>query len=345
MRPGRRQVGRPRVEANGLANRRNFLRVVGASLAAVSCAARAQPGGRPAHIGYMSVGSLESNGAYLEALKDALRGLGYVEGSNIVIDVQWAGDNAGLFPEIAASFVRAHPSAIIGTCIPSTRAAKNATTSIPVVMSVDGDPVASGLVMSLARPGGNVTGTSTLFEELIPKWLELLTVAVPRIRDIAILTNPDNVADPYFWAKFKEAAQRLGIKAIKVEANTPDGIDRGFADMKKRGAGALVVMTEAFFAAQIPRLVGQSERNRLPAIYGYREFVQAGGLMSYGLSYREYFKRVARYIDAVLKGTKPADLPVEQPTKIELAVNLVAARKLGLTLPQSLLLRADEVIQ
>jgi putative ABC transport system substrate-binding protein len=172
-----------------------------------------------------------------------------------------------------------------------------------------------------------------------------VTTAVPKVRDVAILTNPDDVADPFFWAKFQEAAQRLDLKTIKVGANTPGAIDAGFADMKKRGAGALVVMTEAFFAAQIPRLVMLAERNRLPAIYGYREFVQAGGLMSYGLSYHEYYKRVARYIDAVLKGTKPADLPVEQPTKIELALNLGSAKRLGITIPQSLQLRADEVIQ
>ncbi len=328
-----------------LTTRRKLLQTLAASFAAWPLAGRAQPSPRPVHIGYLSVGSLESNGAFLQALKDALRAQGYVDGKNIVIDVRWAGDNAGAFPDLAASLVQTRPSAIIGTCIPSTRAAKNATTNIPVVMSVDGDPVASGLVMSLARPGGNVTGTSTLFEELIPKWLELLTTAVPKSRDIAILTNPDDVADPFFWAKFEDAAQRIGVKAIKVEANTAAGIDRSFVTMKSRGADALVVMTEAFFAAQIPRLVSLAERSRLPAIYGYREFTQAGGMMSYGLSYREYFKRVARYVDAVLKGTKPADLPVEQPTKIELVINLVAARKLGVNIPQSLLLRADEVIQ
>jgi putative ABC transport system substrate-binding protein len=315
-----------------------------AALAGVSLSGRAQPGA-PRHIGYLSVGSQGSNGAFLQALKDALRALGYADGKDIVIDVRWAGDNAGEFPTLAASLVQTRPSVIVGTCIPSTRAAKNATANIPVVMSVDGDPVASGLVTSLARPGGNVTGTSTLFEELIPKWLELLRAAVPKARDIAILTNPQNVADPYFWARFEEASQRAGIRAIKVEAHSPAAIDRGFLEMKKRGADALVVLSEAFFAAQIPQVVGLAERNRMPSIYGYREFAQAGGLMSYGLSYREYYKRVARYIDAVLKGAKPADLPVEQPTKIELVINLTTAGKLGLAIPQSLMLRADEVIQ
>jgi len=328
-----------------LTTRRKLLQVLAASLAAMPLAGRPQSAARPRHIGYLSVGSLASNGAFLQALKDALKALGYVDGKNIMIDVLWAGDNAGAFPELAASLVKTRPDAIIGTCIPSTRAAKNATTNIPVVMSVDGDPVASGLVMSFARPGGNVTGTSTLFEELVPKWLELLSAAAPKARDIAILTNPEDVADQFFWAKFEEAAQRIGVRTIKVEASTPAGIDRGFVEMRKRGTDALVVMTEAFFAAQIPRLVSHAERSRTPAIYGYREFTQAGGLMSYGLSYREYYKRVALYIDAVLKGVKPADLPVEQPTKIELVINGATARKLGITIPQSLLLRADEVIQ
>lgn len=184
-----------------MATRRVLLQSMAASLAAMALPGRAQQAAGPAHVGYMSVGSLESNGAFLQALKDALRALGYVEGRNIVFDIRGAGDNAGAFPELAASLVQTRPKAIIGTCIPSTRAAKNATSSIPVVMSVNGDPVASGLVMSFARPGGNVTGTSTLFEELIPKWLELLSAAVPKVRDIAILTNPDDVTDPFFWAR------------------------------------------------------------------------------------------------------------------------------------------------
>ena len=328
-----------------MADRRNFVRACLATLAAGACAVRAQPLGRPVRIGYLSVGSPASNGVFLQALKDALRALGYVDGRDLVIDVRWAGDNGGLFPDLAESLVRSRPDAIVGTCIPSTRAAKNATSSIPVVMSVDGDPVASGLVMSLARPGGNLTGTSTLFEELIPKWLELLATAVPRVRDIAILTYPDDVADQYFWAKSMEAAQRIGIKAIKFEATSPAGIEKSFVEMRRSGAGAVVVMTEAYFVSQIPQLVSLANQHRLPAIFGYREFVQAGGMMSYGLSYKEYYKRVARYIDAVIKGARPADLPVEQPTKIELAINLRTAQALGVTIPQTLLLRADEVIQ
>ncbi len=328
-----------------MVTRRQWLTRLCVAAATRPFAVRAQQPLKVAHVGYLSTGSPATAGAFLAALKDGLRDLGYVDGRNIVIDVRWAGDSAGNFPQLAATLVRERPSAIIGTCIPSTRAAKNATTDIPVVMSVDGDPVASGLVASLARPGGNVTGTSTLFEELIPKWLELLHAAVPGARDIAILSNPTNVADPFFTARFEDAASRIGVKALRIEASTLSELPDAFAAMKSQGAGALVVMTEAFFASQVPQIVSLAGRDRMPAIYGYREFAEAGGLMSYGLSYREYFKRVARYLDAVLKGVRPADLPVEQPTKIELVINLATARKLGINVPAQLLVRADRVIE
>jgi len=296
-------------------------------------------------IGYLSTGTAETNGALLDALKDSLRELGYVDGKNIVIDVGWVGPYANRFPELAASMVRASPSAIIGTCVPSTRAAKNATGTIPVVMSIDGDPVAAGLIASLAHPGGNVTGTSTLFEALIPKWIELVNETVPRAQSLAVLSDPDNVVDEYLWAKTKDAAERLRISVQQFSARRPAELEPAFADMKQKGIGAAVVLTEAFLTSQQPRIVALVTRERLPAIFGYSEFAEGGGLMSYGVSYRAYYRRVARYIDAVLKGTKPADLPVEQPTKIELVINVAAARKLGVTLPPSLLARADRVIE
>ncbi len=328
-----------------MTTRRRMLAGTGATLAALPFRGWGESKSTVTRIGYLSTGSANSNGAFLVALKDALRELGYVDGRNIAIDVRWSGDNAGLFPQLAASLVKDRPDLIVGTCIPSTRAAKDATSAIPVVMSVDGDPVAAGLVASLARPGGNVTGTSTLFEELIQKWLELLHAAVPKARNIAILSNPDNVIDPYFSARFDEAAQRIGVKTLRVESRVPSDFGRAFADIKQRNADGLVVMTEAFFAGQVQRIVPLADRYRIPAIYGYREFVDAGGLMSYGISYREYFKRVARYVDAVLRGSRPADLPVEQPTKIELVINLPTARKLGIAMPPQLLVRADRVIE
>jgi putative ABC transport system substrate-binding protein len=328
-----------------MTTRRKLLIAIGTGLVVLPFPSRAQKTAKISHIGYLSAGTLDTNDAFLGALRDALRDLGYIDGKNIVIDVRWAGDAAYLFPQMAASLVQGKPSAIVTTCIPSTRAAKGATGTIPVVMSVDGDPVDAKLVASLARPGGNVTGEWTLFDELIVKWLELLHIAVPNVRDVAILFNPDNLLDPYWSAQFEEAAQRVGVKALRFEARTPADLDRAFADMKTQSVGGLVINVEAFLASQAQRIVSLGDRYKLPTIYGFREFTDAGGLMSYGISFRDYYKRVARYVDLVLKGAKPADLPVERPTKIELVINLKTAKALGLTIPQSLLLRADEVIQ
>ena len=325
--------------------RRKLLIAIGTGLVVLPFSGRAQKTAGIPHVGYLSAGTLETNDAFLDALKGGLRELGYIEGKNIVIDVRWAGDAAYLFPQLAASLVQDKPSAIVTTCIPSTRAAKGATGTIPVVMSVDGDPVDAKLVASLARPGGNVTGEWTLFDELIVKWLELLHIAVPKVRDVAILFNPDNLLDPYWSAQFEEAAQRVGVKALRFEARTPADLDRAFADMKTQSVGGLVINVEAFLASQVQHIVSLADRYKLPTIYGFREFTDAGGLMSYGISFRDYYKRVARYVDLTLKGVKPADLPVERPTKIELIVNLATARRLGVSIPPQLLVRADEVIQ
>ena len=328
-----------------MTTRRELL--IGASAAALTwpLASRSQQRAGVPHVGYLSTGSARSSAAFLDALKDGLRELGYVDGKNIVIDVRWAGDAPSDFPQLAASLVQSGPSAIVGTCVPSTRAAKEATRTIPVVMSVDGDPVAAGLVASLARPGGNVTGASTLFEALIPKWIELLTTAAPRMRTLALLRDPYNAADPYYAAQFEEAAKLRGVAVTQFEPRVPQDIDRAFPQMQQLNVDGLVVLTEAFLTGEANRIVPLANRYRLPSIYGFREFAEAGGLMSYGLSYREYYRRVARYIDLVLKGTKPADLPVEQPTRIELVINLATARKLDLDIPPQLLVRADAVLQ
>jgi len=231
-------------------------------------------------VAYLSVGSEASNGAFVAALKDGLRELGYVDGRDVVIDVRWSGSSVSEFPQLAASLVQVKPNVIIGTCIPSTRAAKEATATIPIVMSIDGDPVAAGLISSFARPGGNVTGTSTLFEELVPKWLELLTAAVPKARVVAALVYPEALTDPYFWAKLKESALRFGVKVVRSEVRTAEDLDRAFANMKKQHADAFVVMTDALFAGEATRIVALADRYKLPGIYSYREFAEAGGLMS-----------------------------------------------------------------
>ena len=324
--------------------RRDALRMLAGAALGWPPAARAQaPKGVP-HIGYLNIGSADVNGVFLDALRAGLREYGYLDGKNIVIDVRWAAGEAPTLPGLATALVKEKPAAIVTTCITTTLAAKDATRTIPVVMSIDGDPVAAGLVESLARPGANVTGTSTNFEDLIPKWLELLSAAAPKAREIAILRNPVNVIDPYFWSRFEENAKALRIKALPFEASEPAALEATFADIGQKRAGAIVVMTEGFFTSQAPRIVPLVDRYRLPAIYGFREFAEAGGLMSYGVSYRDYFRNVARYVDAVLKGAKPADLPVAQPEKIELVINAATAKRQGVALPPTLMARADRVL-
>jgi putative ABC transport system substrate-binding protein len=328
-----------------MTSRRQLLALIGATLAGGLPAGRATAANAPLRIGYLTTGTAESNAAFLVAFRDALRERGLVEGKNVEIELRFAGSNAGRFPELAASLVKSGADLMIGTCIPSTRAARDATTSLPIVMAIDGDPVRAGLVESLARPGGNVTGMSTAFEALIPKWLELLHLAAPDARNVAVLSNPDNVIHPYYSARFDEAAQRIGVRTTNIPLQVKAEIDGAFAQMRQRGVDALVVMTEAGVAGNEARIVPLAARYRLPAIYGFREFADAGGLMSYGISYHDYFRNVARYVDAVLRGAKPADLPVEQPSRIELVLNLRTAKALGLDLPQPLLLRADALIR
>ncbi len=323
--------------------RRELLIALGAGALAAPLRGFSQQPVKVPHIGYLSQGSEANRGAFLGAFRNGLRDLGWIDGKNVIIDVHWS--PAYEFPQVAASLVKRNPAAIVGTCIPSTRAAKNATTTIPVVMSVNGDPVKSGLVASLARPGANVTGTSTLFEELIPKWLELITTAVPKARAVAVMANPESIGDEYWWAQITEAAKPMRVKVVRAEAHTTAGLESTFAKMKTQHVSAFVMMVDAFFLNEVQRIVTLANVYKLPAIYGFREYAEAGGLMSYGLSYRDYYKGVARYVDKVLRGTKPADLPVEQPTKIELAVNLGTAKALGIKIPQSILVRADRVIE
>jgi putative ABC transport system substrate-binding protein len=197
----------------------------------------------------------------------------------------------------------------------------------------------------LARPGANVTGTSTLFEELTPKWFEIITATIPNIRTVAVMANPDSVGDEYWWAQAQQAAERIRLNVVRTEARAPAGIDREFGRMREQRVDAFILMVDAYFLNEMQRIVRLASEYRLPGLYGFREYVEAGGLISYGLSYRDYYRGVARYVDKVLRGTKPADLPVEQPTKIELVINQRTARAIGLTIPASVLARADELIQ
>ena len=308
-------------------------------------AAAQQPGKVP-RIGYFSAGSPSSAPHLLEAFRKGLRELGWVEGQNIVIDYRFAEGRFDRLPDLAAELVRLKVDIIVAVPTPAAAAAKNATETIPIVMINVGDPVGLGLIASLARPGGNVTGSSySVGLEIIGKQLELLKETVPKVRRVAILWNPANPSHPLVVRELNVAARSLGVQLQFLEARGPNEFEGAFAAMAKERMGALLVVPDSVSFLHRTRLADLAARSHLPAAYGLRGHVDAGGLMSYGPDSADLFRRAATYVDKILKGAKPADLPVEQPTKFELVVNLKTAKALGLTIPQSVLVRADEVIQ
>ncbi len=310
-------------------------------------AAEAQQAAKIARIGFLA-GNLAAGSYNVEAFRQGLRDLGYVEGRSVVIEYRDAEGKLDRFPALAAELVALKVDVIVASGTLAALAAKQATRTLPIVFSPAGDPVGSGLVTSLARPGGNVTGLSAFAPELVGKRLELLTQAVPGVRRVAFLWQPGGLGERTEKDILKEAevaARALGVRLQLVEARGPADFDRAFSDMTRARAGALTVLTSNMFVTERRRLVDLAAKNRLPAVYNVREFVDAGGLMAYGPNLADLYRRASTYVDKILKGTKPGDLPVEQPTKFELVINLKAAKTLGLTIPQSLLGRADHVIQ
>jgi putative tryptophan/tyrosine transport system substrate-binding protein len=310
-------------------------------------AAEAQQAAKVARIGYLAI-NLAASPHQHEAFRQGLRDLGYVEGRNLVIEYRDAEGKFERLPALAAELVALKVDVILAVSTLAALAAKQATRTIPIVFGGAGDPVASGLVTSLARPGGNVTGLSILAPELVGKCLEQLKQAVPGVSRVAVLWHPGAMGEHMDKDMLKEAdvaARALGVRLQFVEARGPADFDRAFSDMTRARAGALTVLASPMFISERRRLVDLAAKNRLPAVYPWREGVDAGGLMSYGANLADLFRRAATYVDKILKGAKPADLPVEQPTKFELVINLKAAKTLGLTIPQSLLGRADQVIQ
>jgi len=327
-------------------DRRAFL-VGAAALLAAPLAAEAQPAGKVPRIGYLSL-NLATSPHLHEAFRQGLRDLGYVEGRNVVIEYRDAEGKLERFPALAAELVALKVDVIVVTSTPAALAAKQATKTLPIVFAAAGDPVASGLVTSLARPGGNVTGLAVLAPELVGKCLELLTQAVPGVSRVAVLWYPGGHGErteKNILTGAEVAGRALGVRLQFVETRGPADFDGAFAEMTRARAGALTVLPSNMLINERRRLVDLAAKNRLPAVYGSREFVDAGGLMAYGPSFADMFRRAATYMDRILKGAKPADLPVEQPTKFELVINLKTAKALGLTIPQSLLLRADQVIE
>ncbi len=305
----------------------------------------AQQPGKMAHIGFLSSGSTASHGLLIDGFREGLRERGYTEGKNIAIEYRWAEGKLDRLPQLAAELVQLRVQVLVTAGSPGILAAKQATTTIPVVMAVGGDPVGAGFVASLARPGGNITGLSNLAEDLIAKLLELLKEAVPRASRVAVLSNPGNPAHAAFRREIRTAAQVLGVTLLPVEARAPNDYEGAFAVMAKERAGALVVLPDPMSLTERRRITDLATRSRLPAIYGFKEEAEAGGLMSYGVNLRWSYHRAATYVDKILKGAKPADLPVEQPTRFELVINMKTAKALGLTFPQSILIRADQVVQ
>jgi putative tryptophan/tyrosine transport system substrate-binding protein len=278
-----------------------------------------------------------------EAFRNAMRDLGYIEGQNVAYDYRSAKDAAKSFRELAVELVQSNPAVIVTASPPAVRAAKEATSTIPIVIAAIGDAVAAGVVSGFAHPGGNVTGLSFLNEELSSKRLQLLVEAVPDRRRIGLLWDPTSLRR---WVEVTEQASRsLGVETKVLEISGPDAFVGVFEAAAAARIDALDVLSSAFFNAHKDRIVALAARGRLPAMYEHDDFVRSGGLISYGPSIPDLFRRAATYVDKILKGTKPGDLPVEQPTKFELIVNLKTARELALTIPPSILARADEIIE
>jgi putative ABC transport system substrate-binding protein len=315
--------------------------VVGAALAA-----HAQPAGKVHRIGYLTAGNPASNPTFLAAFRQGLAELGWVEGRNLAVELRFAEGRYDRLPELAAELVRLKVDVIVAGPTPPVLAAKNATRTIPIVMTPIGDPVRLGIVASLARPGGNVTGvTFDVGLEVFAKGLELLKEALPDLRRVAILSNPANPGQAVVVGHVTAAARSLGLEPQVLEARGPDAFDGAFAAMANARAQALFVLTEPVFIVHRARLAELATRHRLPSMYSVRENVEAGGLMSYGPSIVAGFRRAAVFVDKILKGARPADLPVEQPTTFELVINAKTAKALGVRLPPSLLVRADQVIE
>ena len=300
--------------------------------------------GKVSRIGYLGTSSPSLEGQVLDALRQKLRELGHVEGENIAIEYRWAEGKDDRLPELAAELVHLKPDAIVTTGTPGTLAAKQATSTIPIVFASSGNPVNAGLVASYARPGGNVTGFSFTGPELEGKRLQILEEMVPRLSRVAVLWNPVGMGSE-FYRQTEVAATALSLTLQPVEARRMDDFEQAFATIGGARAEAFIVLADRFLLSSRKQIVAFAASRRLPAMYPYREYVDSGGLLSYAPSNIDRFRRTAVYVDKILRGAKPTDLPVEAPTNFELIINHKTAKELGLTVPATLLARADEVIE
>jgi putative ABC transport system substrate-binding protein len=328
-------------------NRRNLIVALGAGALAASLASFAKQQGKAWRVGFLSLRSRppvlgsDQSGVFLQAMRD----LDYIEGRNLTVEWRFADLKVERLPDLAQELVQLKVDVIVTASTPATSAAQKATSNIPIVMENSTDPVGAGFVKSLAHPGGNITGLSNIASELSPKLLEKLRDMVPKLSRVAVLANPDNTSHAGILKSVQVSALRTGVTILSFEARNAQGIENAFSQMVQKKAGAVIVARDPLFNQQARQFADLAARNRLPTIAGIREYVEAGVLMSYGPSLADSIRRVATYVDKILKGAKPGDIPVEQPTKFELFINGKTAKALGLTIPQSLLIMADKVIE
>ncbi len=326
--------------------RRAFIGTLGGGLLGAPLAAQAQQKGKVWRIGLLDYGAPDpTRVAWWKVFRERLRELGYVEGQSVVFEPRWGNGDVGRLQSLAAELINARVDIIVTAGSETALAAKRATSSIPIVTATGADPVELGLVAGLARPGGNVTGLTSIQSELAAKRLELLKQLIPRASRVAMLSDPNNHASALSVRDTEAGAKALGIALQSVAVRSPKEFDIAFSAIDRDRTGAVILVPSPAFFGDRRRIADLAVAHRLPMMVSSRDYAEAGGLLSYGTDYRDLFRRAASYVDRILKGAKPADLPVEQPTKFELVINLKTAKALGLTIPQSLLLRADEVIQ
>jgi putative ABC transport system substrate-binding protein len=324
--------------------RRDFLLAAGALLAAPLAVRAQQP--RPAHrIGFLGNTTPELEANLVEPFRQGLRDHGHIEGRNLVIEYRWLEGRYERLPALIAELLALKVEVIVTAGTPATLALKQATATVPIVMIAVGDPVGTGIVPSLSRPGGNITGLTSISPELDGKRLELLREVIPGISHIAVLWNSESPLQFVAERRTQDAGAVLGIKVLSLGVRNEEGLDKALAEMERERPGALLILADRLFLFHRKRIMDFGTRQRLPGVHAYRELVEAGGLMSFGPSYAGMHKRAAYFVDRILKGANPGDLPVERPATFELVVNLKAASAIGLKIPQSVLLRATEIIQ
>ncbi len=327
------------------ADRRKFL-VATVALFGAPFAGAQQSKGETAHIGILVGGGIAQRGHLEQALLLGLREQGYVEGRNLVIERRYADGRRERVPEFARELAAMKLDAVVTTCTPSTRAARQASASMSIVMAAVADPVGQRLIASLARPGANITGLSSQAEDILPKMIELFSGVLPRPATVAVLVQGGSDVHPRMWQQLVPIAQALELALVKIDVADSASLPAAFdTALREQATAVFVLPDEPLFITIRPRIIALAAEHRLPAFYGAREFVDDGGLMSYGENLRSAYRRVATYVSNLRRGAKPADLPVEQPTKFELVINLKTAKALGITIPQTVLQRADEVIQ